>query len=214
MLLHRLFLNLRCREVRRDLADPYQMHSTLCRAFSLENQKCPPTMFLWRLEPESGPDGSAKLLVQSRSEPDWPRIGIKGWLSEESVIGVDVIQKLGLSKLSINTRFRYRLRANPSITRQNKRLGLFKLEEQLSWLKRKGERHGFIVETCHVSDESLLHGIQHNGNTISVFSVLYDGFLNVSNPREFVDGVASGVGHARALGLGLLSIAPARGIDA
>ena len=34
MFLHRIHLDPRCREARRDLADPYQLHSTLCRAFS------------------------------------------------------------------------------------------------------------------------------------------------------------------------------------
>ena len=33
MFLHRIHLDPRCREARRDLSDPYQLHSTLCRAF-------------------------------------------------------------------------------------------------------------------------------------------------------------------------------------
>ena len=57
MLLHKVYLDLRCREVRRDLADPYEMHATLCRAFSEPEQKCPEGAFLWRLEPENDSEG-------------------------------------------------------------------------------------------------------------------------------------------------------------
>ncbi len=41
MFLHRLHFNLRSREARRDLADPYQLHSTLCRAFSEREPQVP-----------------------------------------------------------------------------------------------------------------------------------------------------------------------------
>lgn len=41
MLLHRIHLNPRCREAHRDIADPYQLHASLCRAFFPPEQKCP-----------------------------------------------------------------------------------------------------------------------------------------------------------------------------
>lgn len=46
MFLHRIHLDPRCREARRDLSDPYQLHSTLCRAFSTPDKKCPEGEFL------------------------------------------------------------------------------------------------------------------------------------------------------------------------
>ncbi len=76
MLLHKLYLNLRCKEVRRDIADPYEMHSTLCRAFCEQEQKCPPGLFLWRLEPETRTDGMPIVLVQSQVMPEWTRIAV------------------------------------------------------------------------------------------------------------------------------------------
>lgn len=51
MFLHRIHLDPRCREARRDLADSYQLHS--CRAFCEPDRKCPEGEFLWRLEPET-----------------------------------------------------------------------------------------------------------------------------------------------------------------
>lgn len=64
MLLHRIHLDPRCREARRDLSDPYQLHSTLCRAFSAPDKKCPENTFLWRLEPETDSTGCPRILVQ------------------------------------------------------------------------------------------------------------------------------------------------------
>lgn len=222
MYLSRIHLNLRCREVRRDLADPYQLHSSLCRAFCPPDQKCPPGEFLWRLEPEAESTAFPRILVQSRSIPDWSGIGVEGWLAE-SAPEVDLKTRLKLDELRSGQRFRFRLRANPCVTRNGKRLGLLRQEEQEDWLARKGEQHGFVLPQLasfdlsepsqvridvRVSQEQMLGGKQHSGNGIRVYSVLYDGLLLVSNPEKFNDALQTGIGHGKVMGLGLLSVAP------
>jgi CRISPR system Cascade subunit CasE len=221
MLLHRIHLNPRSREARRDLSDPYQLHSTLCRAFSDQESKCPEGEFLWRLEPDVDRSGFPRLLVQSRSIPDWTGIGVKGWLAKTDP-AVDLKEKLNHS-LKVGQRFRFRLRANPCVTRNGKRLGLLRLEEQEKWIVRQGQLHGFslphltyfdFVEPSqprldvHVSQEQMLSGKQHSGNTIRIFSVLYDGILSINEPIKFLNALQSGVGHGKAMGLGLLSAVP------
>lgn len=210
MFLHRIHLDLHCREVRRDLADPYEMHATLCRAFVSDAQKCPPGTFLWRLEPEGSATGAARILVQSGTSPDWSRIGVSGWLAEEPQAGIDLLSRLAPASLAVGQRFRYRIRANPSVCRDGKRTGLLDPEGQRNWLSRKGLLHGFKPETMHVSQEKMLSGRQHNGNPIRVFSALFDGVLLVREPERFVSAIRSGIGHGKAVGLGLLSVAPAR----
>jgi CRISPR system Cascade subunit CasE len=224
MLLHRIHIRARNREARRDLADPYQLHATLCRAFSPPDTKCPPGSVLWRLEPETDSEGNPRVLVQSEAPAEWERIAIGGWLAAADP-AVDVVSRLGLEELQPGRRFRFRLRANPCVTRNGKRLGLMRLPEQQDWLARKGARHGFNVsmtalasadalspgsfDIC-VSHEQMLTGRQHDGNRIRIYSVLYDGFLTVTDTLAFVAGLQSGIGHGKALGLGLLSIMPAR----
>lgn len=44
---------------------------------------------------------------------------------------------------------------------------------------------------------------------IRIFSILYDGFLRVTEPEAFRITLQAGIGHGKALGLGLLSVAPA-----
>jgi len=222
MLLHRIHLDPRCREARRDLSDPYQLHATLCRAFSTPDKKCPANTFLWRLEPESNPAGCPRILVQSLVMPDWNAIGIDGWLAEADV-PVDLIGRLKLNDVSVSQRFRFRLRANPCVTRNGKRLGLLRREEQEIWIERKGQRHGFslprlasfdLLEASEdragvrISQEQMLRGNQHTGNGILIFSVLYDGILTVTEPNNFRDVLQTGIGHGKVMGLGLMSVAP------
>jgi CRISPR system Cascade subunit CasE len=222
MLLHRIHLNPRCREARRDLSDPYQMHATLCRAFSTSDQKCSEGEFLWRLEPETGPDDHPRVLVQSRSRPDWSRINISDWMATADP-AIDLSDRLKLSSLAVGHRFRFRLRANPCVTRNHKRLGLLRLLDQEAWVARKGELHGFTVRRLapsgptepsevrfdvRVTQEQMLRGKQHAGNGIRVFAVLFDGILTVIDPEKFRLALHTGIGHGKALGLGLLSVAP------
>jgi len=222
MFLHRIHLDPRCREARRDLSDPYQLHSTLCRGFCPQDRKCPEGEILWRLEPETDPDGCPRILIQSRTMPDWAGIGVKGWLAKADP-PIDLNNRLKFDSLKIGQRFRFRLRANPCVTRDGKRLGLLKQEEQAIWIARKGERHGFSLPQLtsfdrsepsqvrvgvRISQEQMLRGKQHTGNGIRIYAVLYDGILSVSEPAKFRDAMQTGIGHGKVLGLGLLSVAP------
>jgi CRISPR system Cascade subunit CasE len=222
MLLHRIHLDPRCREARRDLSDPYQLHSTLCRAFCEPDRKCPEGEILWRLEPETDPTGCPRILVQSRTVADWAGIGVQGWLAKAEP-AIDLKDRLKLDSLRIGQRFRFRLRANPCVTRNGKRLGLLRLGEQEKWVERKGEQHGFSLPQLgsfdlsqssqervdvRISQDQMLRGNQHLNNAIRMFSVLYDGTLNVTEPDKFQNALQTGIGHGKVMGLGLLSVVP------
>jgi CRISPR system Cascade subunit CasE len=220
MFLHRIILDPHCREARRDLSDPYQLHSTLCRAFSSPDRKCPEGEFLWRLEPETE-SGFPRVLLQSRSKPDWSGIGIKGWLAKADP-PINLKDRLNLDSLDVGRRFRFRLRANPCVTRNGKRLGLLRQDEQEKWIVRKGTQHGFTLPQhvsfdfseslqrvdVQISQEQMLRGNQHSGNPVRVFSVLYDGILTVTEKDRFRTALQTGIGHGKIMGLGLLSIIP------
>ncbi len=224
MFLHRLHLNLRSKEARRDLADPYQLHATLSRAFSPADVPCPPGAFLWRLEPETDTSGAARILVQSRELPEWDRIALKDWLERAPDPAVDLRNRLGLDHLHVGQHFRFRLRANPSAIKAGRRVGLLKPEDQEAWLIRKGQdQHGFELlhqdsvdffdgadsrPDIRTSQPQTLRGRQVSGNTIQIFSALFDGTLQVTHPDAFRDALARGIGHGKALGLGLLSVVP------
>ena len=222
MFLHRIHLNPRCREVRRDLSDPYELHSTLCRAFSVAEKKCPVGEFLWRFEPEADSYGFPRILVQSKSIPDWAGINVNGWLAKADP-AIDLKDRLKLDLLKEGQRLRFRLRANPCVTRNGKRLGLFRLVEQETWIKRKAQQHGFSLPhsvsfdfsepsqgsiDVRISQEQMLRGNQRSGNAVRIFSVLYDGMLTVTSPDKFRHALENGIGHGKVMGLGLLSVVP------
>ena len=222
MFLHRIHLDRRCRAARRDLSDPYQLHSTLCRAFCEPDRKCPEGEILWRLEPETDPTGCPRILVQSRTPPDWTDTGVQGWLANADP-AIDLKKRLKLDSLKVGQRFRFRLRANPCVTRNDKRLGLLRLDEQEAWVQRKGQLHGFslpqLASFCpsgssqarvdvRISQEQMLRAKQHTGNGIRVYSVLYDGILTVTEADKFKHALQTGIGHGKVMGLGLLSVVP------
>ncbi len=222
MFLSRIHLDLRCKDARRDLSNPYQLHSSLCRAFSPPDTKCPEGEFLWRLEPETDSAGNPRILVQSKKLPDWTGITVKNWLADADK-AIDLKDKLKLDSLKSGQRFRFRLRANPCVSRKGKRLGLLKSEEQEKWLERKGLQHGFSLPKLisfefseeaeeridvRISQEQMLRDKQHSDNSISIFSVLYDGTLTVDEPDSFRNVLQSGIGHGKVMGLGLFSVVP------
>lgn len=222
MFLHRIHLDPHCREVRRDLSDPYQLHSTLCRAFSPPDKKCPEGEYMWRLEPETDSAGCPRILVQSKAMPNWASIGVQGWLANADS-AIDLKDRLKLDSLKTGQRFRFRLRANPCVKRDGKRLGLLRIDEQETWLERKGKQHGFSLPQLasfdfseapqkridvRISQEQMLRGKQHTGNGIYIYSVLYDGILIVTEPDNFRIALKIGIGHGKVMGLGLLSLVP------
>lgn len=227
MLLHRIHLNQRCKEARRDLADPYQMHATLCRAFFPQETKCPPGALLWRLEPETGPKGAARVLIQCSATPDWSRIPVPDWLTHADP-GIDLFQKLALDSLEPSRAFRFRLRANPCKTINGKRVGLVGADAQCDWLARQGLQHGFALpeppsadyfefrqssagrpysDMC-ISHAHMLTGQRHSGGLIHVYSALFEGRLMVTAAEQFKKALETGIGHGKVMGLGMLSIIP------
>jgi CRISPR system Cascade subunit CasE len=224
MFLHRIHLNLRHRDARRDLADPYQLHATLSRAFSPADTPCPAGAFLWRLEPEVSPSGAARVLVQSHELPDWTRIANPNWMDQDPDPAVDLNSRLCLAALTSGRRFRFRLRANPSTSKDGRRVGLTNTEAQEAWLDRKGRgQHGFELVRLAMSnffDEAgsrpdlritqaqMIRGRQQSGNAIQVFAALFEGVLQVTDPDAFHSALRQGIGHGKAMGLGLLSVVP------
>jgi CRISPR system Cascade subunit CasE len=177
---------------------------------------------LWRLEPETDPTGCPRILVQSRAIPEWTGIGVEGYLAKADP-AINLKDRLMLNSLRVGQRFRFRLRANPCVTRNGKRLGLLRLEEQEEWAQRKGLQHGFSLLLLapfnlsdslqeridvQISQEQMLRGSRHSGNAIRIFSVLYDGILTVTDPDKFRNALQTGIGHGKVMGLGLLSVVP------
>lgn len=204
MYLSKLTLDPRHPQARRDLGDAYEMHRTLARAFA-PDADTPPPRFLWRLERRADFQSSSVVLVQSEYLADWSvLVALEGYATE--MLGNKPVD-LGML-VQTGARYRFRLLANPTVTRAGKRYGLTREDEQLTWLARQGDKHGFAVLGCERGASERLQVRQgRTGNRITVHSALFEGVLEALAPDRLRQGVINGFGHGKALGLGLLSLA-------
>lgn len=201
MYLSKLVLNLRHGWARRDLGNPYEMHSTLLRLFDDPKAARP----LWRLESMRPPT----ILVQSKEVPDFSHLlsanGYEGYFSATPQSKPYLLWE----RLAAGQVLRFRLDANPTVTKRGKRHGLRRIDEQLQWLHRRARWHGFEVLSATVSriERRTFHK-RGQGMPIVLLAVRFDGYLQVQQPDRLRAAIAQGIGHGKALGCGLLSVAP------
>ncbi len=198
MFLSRLEPNPRHHAARRDLANPYEMHRTLDRAVSeaLANDS---ERVLWRVDHNR--DGHMRhLLVQTRSRPDW------GFLPD-GYLTAPAQSKEVQHELSPGCRFRFRLRANPTIKREGKRHALYDPQQRLEWLERKASQGGFRIRSVMLSGEERIRA-RKAGKPITLFAATFDGTLEVIDANVFRAVLELGIGSAKGFGMGLLSVAP------
>ncbi len=178
MYLTKIDMNPRNRQARRDMADVYQLHRTILSGFPADGK---PDRILFRREENT-------VFVQSPVKPQYTNDHFS-----YSVKTFDPI----LTKGQV---LRFRLRANPTVKRQGKRLGILNEEDQKKWLKRKLK--GAVIEGVRTIPEGFTRG------KMTFFSVLFEGYLRVDDPGELKGVLHSGIGSAKGFGFGLLSIAP------
>lgn len=213
MYLSRLVLNPHSRQVQSELARPYEMHRTLLRAFPDDlAQGAERVLFRVDTHPRSG---IPTVLAQSWLEPDWSCLPATGYLAAVETGDNPAVKPVALT-LHAGQLLAFRLRANPtqrlsrSLPRgmdKSKRVGLYKADEQLAWLARKGTQHGFRVVQAAISGQERIDDPRQG---LKLLSVQFDGLLQVTDPQALTAAVATGIGSGKAFGFGLLSLAPAR----
>lgn len=208
MFLSKLVLDPTHPQARRDLANAYEMHRTLSRVFA-DSIDSPPVRFLWRLEHggDRSPEEGATVLLQSATAGCWQRLqeepGYIRTLYPDKPVPVEQL-------LEADRCYVFRLVCNPTVTRAGKRYGLMREEEQLGWLVLQGQQHGFTsLHTRIGRSERVSYQQGRSGRRITLQVVQFDGLLRVDNPERVGSALIKGIGHAKALGLGMLSVAPA-----
>lgn len=189
------------------LADPYKLHQFLQLAFAHHGPELGRVLF--RVEPEIR-DGLSPVLVQSELRPDWSASTMQTSLPDVEV----AVKEISLP-IQRNQRLRFRLRANPTLreSQGGKRRALLDEDAQMAWLRRKLEAGGAVLEGASVIQEGKVECRKPRGGPPLVMnSVRFDGVLRVAEPTLFAAMVENGVGSAKGLGFGLLSLAPGQGL--
>lgn len=209
MFLSKLVLDRNHSQARLDLANAYEMHRTLSRVFA-DSPDCRPARFLWRLEHsgERMEEEGATVLLQSAIPGHWQHLqGMPGYtrtLAPDKPVPLDELLDVGRHHV-------FRLACNPTVTHAGKRYGLVREEDQLAWLARQGAQHGFAPVKVRIARSERASFRQGRvGHRITVQVVQFDGLLRVVDPERMRLALVQGIGHAKALGLGMLSVAPIR----
>jgi CRISPR system Cascade subunit CasE len=214
--------------VRRDLADCQELHRTIMCAFSpaadLSGNARERFGVLHRLDVDRRRNRLV-LYVQSLEEPDWSHLA-PGYLEENPNLENPACKPVGDKYRGLKTGavFTFRLQANPTrkVDKRNqkdgprwhgKRVELRQEEEQLAWLRRKGEQGGFSLLGVRVLSQMKEQGRRQRsggpGSPLTLAAVVFEGHLRIIDAEKFYHhSLARGIGPGKAYGLGLLSLAP------
>jgi len=220
------------------LRNPYHVHQRLCMAFPSPSRKSddPDFLkpfvpqdfgqeqvhvarrtdagFLFRIDPQ--PAGRVVILVQSAAvePPDWDyAFHNAGYL----LAGPCEIKEFDPRRVSrTGATWQFRLRANPTVKREEKRHALLSEEAQTAWLRRKADAGGFEVVSVAASRDGPraarktdYDAPEPKNHQITLFAVRFDGVLKVTDDAAFLRSLCCGIGSAKGLGFGLLSLARA-----
>lgn len=209
MYLSRLQLNPAHPQARRDLASAYELHRSLARAFA-PDADAQPARFLWRREADSNGLPGTTVLVQAAQLGDWQALDASALHGKGYCDSLQANKPVALDRLvQSGQRCRFRLLANPTVTRDRKRYGLHDDAARLAWLRRQGERFGFGLLLAERSACGRVRTSQGGRErTITIDAVLFDGILQVTDAAALRRAWSAGIGPGKALGLGMLSLAP------
>ncbi|MEU7874301.1 type I-E CRISPR-associated protein Cas6/Cse3/CasE [Dactylosporangium sp. NPDC049140] len=208
------------RGARKLLGSPQAMHAAVRAAFAApEDYERPGARALWRLDTTAG--GTVHLYLVSPGAPDLAHL-------VEQAGGRDTAEAWTtrpydglLTSLQPGQRWAFRLTANPSHSgrktpesKDTQRFGRLRAGEQVQWLLDRTARCGFTVAAQRDGAPNLaLHRRQtltfkRGMHTVSLTTATYDGVLEVADAAAFRQALTGGIGHGKAYGCGLLTIAP------
>jgi CRISPR system Cascade subunit CasE len=220
MILSRLFLDPRCRDVQRALADSHVMHARIMSMFpdGIGTAARATLGVLHRLERSESGD-VLTLLVQSKERPVPGRLP-HGFLDCRAGSDASATKDLTpvLQAIAEGAQFRFRLRGNatrridtksaPDGTRRHgRRVPVRGDEGREMWIRSRLESHGMrLVGPCEQRPEGRFIG--HAQQQVRTHEgCVFDGVLEIVEAQRAKRAFAQGIGPAKAYGFGLLSLA-------
>ncbi len=212
--LSRLILNPRLRQVQNELAHPYQMHRTILHAFPAPLPA--EERILFRVDWSDAIERLPVLLVQSHTAPRWENLPNPRYLLPEENLPWHIASnpqvKTWQPEFVRGQTLRFRLKANPTVKRNGKRHPIVQPQQQTAWLQRKLQAAGATLlqaERRELGRQVDTKHDQSRSHRITLYGVLFDGWLQVNDPDKLITALAKGIGSAKGMGFGLLSLAAA-----
>lgn len=208
------------------VGSPYRVHAAIEASFSPTAKRVDESgRILWRLDEAIGRADCAWLYVLSPEKPDLTHIVEQVSVSAGDKPECKCYDKV-LETISVGSRWRFRLKANPSRKvmvdkgrRQNADLlgsiqGHVTEDQQRTWLADRAASHGFGIVSASNGAEALMvshrqrERFRRGDTTVTIATAQFDGVLEVSDADAFRHTLGFGIGRAKGFGCGLLTIAP------
>ncbi|GIJ52215.1 type I-E CRISPR-associated protein Cas6/Cse3/CasE [Virgisporangium aliadipatigenens] len=221
MFLTRFTVDPNRRGARKLLASPQAMHAAVRAAFTTpEDHDRPGARTLWRLDATTAE--TLYLYIVSPGQPDLAHLVTQAGHTSGEAWATRPYQGL-LDSLKPGQRWAFRLTANPAHSgrktaeaKETQRFGLLRPAEQQQWLADRAERCGFALAPQTDGQPNLtVHrrqtlSFRRGAGTVTLTVATFDGILDITDAQAFRKTLTAGIGHAKAYGCGLLTIAPTR----
>jgi len=223
--LTRVRINPRRRQSQRYLSDPHRMHGAVLAGFPEDPTGDSSTgRVLWRLDND---DPRRPLLwVLSPARPDYSALVEEAGWPESDVSGFETRSyRPVVDGLTSGEHYAFRLTANPvhnvkvGGNGRTKRMGHVTATQQIAWLTDRTENWGFTIPEG-TGGEPNLRLIARNRQTffrrregdakprrVTLTTATYEGEMIVTDPDRLRSAITGGVGHAKAYGCGLMTLA-------
>jgi CRISPR system Cascade subunit CasE len=217
--LTRFTINPARRGARKLLGSPQAMHAAVMAGFAEPPAGGDSPRILWRVD-QNAATPRVVLYIASPTEPDLTHLVEQaGWPTTENWQTLPYGDFL--ESLKDGHQWAFRLTANPVRYgrgpggKDTQRYGHVTVEQQRQWLLSRADRAGFRVAEAESGEldlilhrrESLTFARKDGRVTLRV--VTYDGKLEVTDADLLRRALTHGLGHAKAYGCGLLTLAPA-----
>jgi CRISPR system Cascade subunit CasE len=256
--LSKIALNPRRRAAVSLLSSPHRLHAAVLAGLAVQ----PVTeRVLWRLE--NNTPHRAEVLVLTESRPSWEHlVDDAGWPGADGGAPLIADYTPLLERVARGREFGFRLTANPvqSVPRPTRpseeqaarlkegadngirhrgfRVAHRTVAQQLQWLVRQSERHGFTIPgatatppapglqtdssepeapsspagpaVAVVSRDILRFTKRKDGPRVTLSTATFEGRLRVTDPDALRSALLGGIGPAKGYGQGLLTLAPLR----
>jgi CRISPR system Cascade subunit CasE len=214
--LTRFRINPARRGARHLLTSPQAIHAAVLAGFA----DPPPAgagqpRTLWRLD---GSGHHQLLYIVSPTEPDLTHLVEQaGWPTTETWKTRHYSDFL--ARLHTGQRWAFRLTANPVRNGRlphrvtTHRVGHVTVEQQRQWLLDRASRAGFQITPTGTGQPDLTihrrhtHTFHRGQQPVTLRVATYDGQLEVTDPDALRSTLTAGLGHAKAYGCGLLTLA-------
>lgn len=219
MFLTRFQINPARRGARKLLSSPQALHAAVRAGFSDPvDYERPGSRTLWRLDTPA--PATVHLYLASPGRPDLTHLVEQAGWPTTATWDTRAYDPL-LATLRPGQRWAFRLTANPVHSgrktpeaKETQRFGHLRAEEQEQWLLMRAPRCGFTVAMQQDGRPNLrlnrrqTQVFKRGTQPVTLTTVTYDGVLAVIDGEAFRAALISGIGHAKAYGCGLLTLAP------